>query len=134
MLASSPNAERNRCSDCVEEEGRPRHQPDEAEPPEEPERNGVVVAWDAEVEVAQKMLVDEVEPEPAVDVALGRQWYEEVAVREGESAGMALRRVRQRDQDVPGCGDGEEDGERPRADGAGGCERAASRGPRVSIR
>ena len=57
----------------VEEVGAPGHQPDEEESPEEAERDGVVVAGDAEVEVAEDLLVDEVEPEPAVDVAVGGQ-------------------------------------------------------------
>ena len=55
----------------VEEVGAPGHEPDEEESPEEVEGDGVVVAGDAEVEVAEEMLVDEVEPEPAVDVAVG---------------------------------------------------------------
>jgi hypothetical protein len=57
------------------------------------------------------MLVDEVEPEPAVDVAVGREWDGPVAVGEGEVAGMALGGVSQRDEDVPGGGDYQEDDE-----------------------
>ena len=105
-------AERNGAGDGPEGESRPGHQPDEAEAPEEPQRDGVVVARNAEVEVAQKLLVDEVEPGPAVDVALRRQWHREGTMRVSEACGMALRGVRQRDEDVPGRGDGEEDGER----------------------
>ncbi len=55
----------------AEEVGAPGHEPDEEESPEEIEGDGVVVARDAEVEVAEEVLVDEVEPEPAVDVAVG---------------------------------------------------------------
>ena len=94
--------------ECVEDECAPRHQPDQAEAPEEVERDGVVVAGDAQVEIAEELLVDEVEPEPAVDVSLGGKRDEEVAVREGEAAGKALRRVRQRGEDVPGRDDGDE--------------------------
>ena len=97
----------------VEEEGAPGHEPDEEESPEEVEGDGVVVAGDAEVEVAEEVLVDEVEPEPAVDVAVGGEGDVPVAVGEGEAAGMALGGVGEGDEDVPGGGDGEED------DGAG---------------
>ena len=69
-------------SDGLEEEGRPGHEPDEAEAPEEPEGDGVVVVGDAEVEVAEEMLVHEVEPEPAVDVAVGGEGDVPVAVNE----------------------------------------------------
>ena len=92
-----------------EEEGAPGHEPDEEESPEEIEGDGVVVAGDAEVEVAEEVLVDEVEPEPAVDVAVGGKWDLPVAVGEGEVAGMALGGVGEGDEDVPGGGDGEED-------------------------
>ena len=102
----------NESRHSFENECRPRHEPEEAEAPEEPQRDGVVVARNAEVEVAQKLLVDEVEPEPAVDVALRRQWHREGTVRESEAAGMALRGVRQRDEDVPRRGDCKKDGER----------------------
>ena len=40
-------------------------------PQKRAEGDGVVVAGDAEVEIAEEVLVDEVEPEPAVDVAVG---------------------------------------------------------------
>jgi hypothetical protein len=93
----------------AEEESAPRHEPDEDESPEEGEGDGVVVAGDAEVEVAEEMLVDEVEPEPAVDVAVGGEGDGPVAVREGEVAGVALRGVREGDEDVPRGGDDEED-------------------------
>ena len=99
--------------DGVEEVGGPGHEPDEEESPEEIEGDGVVVAGDAEVEVAEELLVDEVEPEPAVDVAVGGEGDVPVAVGEGEVAGMALGGVGEGDEDVPRCGDGEED------DGAG---------------
>jgi hypothetical protein len=65
----------------------------------------------SKIQVAQKLLVDEVEPEPVVDVAIGRHRHREVAMRKRESAGMALRRVRQSDEDVPRRGDCEENGE-----------------------
>ena len=38
------------------------------------ERGGVVVVGDAEVEVAEQVLVHEVEPEPAANVAVGGEW------------------------------------------------------------
>ena len=63
-----------------EDEGGPGHEPDEAEAPEEPEGAGVVVVGDAEVEVAEEVLVHEVEPEPAVDVAVGGKGDLPVAV------------------------------------------------------
>jgi len=93
----------------AEEKGAPGHEPDEDEAPEEKERDGVVVARDTEVEVAEEVLVDEVEPEPAVDVAVGGKRNGPVAVGEGEVAGMALGWVRNGDKDVPGCGDEKED-------------------------
>ena len=55
------------------------------------------------------MLVDEVEPEPAVDVAVGGEWDCPVALGEGEVAGMALGGVGDGDEDVPGGGYYEED-------------------------
>src|ERR1035437_6837862 len=84
-------------TDCLEDERGPGHEPDQAEAPEEPERDGVVVAGDAEVEVAEDRFVDEVEPEPAVDVSLRWQRDGEVAVRKGQVSGMALRRIGKRD-------------------------------------
>ncbi len=46
-----------------------------------------LVARDSEVEIAEEMLVDEIEPEPAVDVAVGGEgdlpMYRPVAVSEG---------------------------------------------------
>ena len=92
----------------VEDVGRPGHYPDEEESPEKIEGDGVVVARDAEVEVAEEMLIDEVEPEPAVDVALGRKWDLPV-VLEGEIAGMALGGVGEGYEDVPGRGYCEKD-------------------------
>ncbi len=64
---------------------------------------------DAEVEVAEEVLVHEVEPEPAVDVAVGGKGNLPVAIGEGEVAGMALRWVCEGDEDVPRRGDREED-------------------------
>src|SRR5277367_4350977 len=55
------------------------------------------------------MFVDEVEPEPAVDVAVGGVGDGPVTVYEGEVAGMALSGVRDGDEDVPRGFDGEED-------------------------
>ena len=94
----------------LEEEGGPGHEPDEAEAPEEPEGGGVVVVGDAEVEVAEEVLVHEVEPEPAVDVAVGGEGDEPVAVkRRWKGGGVALRGVGEAGEDVPGGGDREED-------------------------
>jgi len=95
--------------DGSEEEGAPGHEPDEDEAPEESEGDGVIVVGDAKVEVAEEMFVDEVEPEPAADVAVGGEGDRPVAVDEGEVAGMTLSGVREGDEDVPRCGDGEED-------------------------
>ncbi len=50
------------------------------------------------------MLVDEVEPEPAVDVAVGGERDGPVALGEGEVAGVALGGVGEGDEDVPGGG------------------------------
>src|SRR5579871_5396125 len=55
------------------------------------------------------MLVDEVEPEPSVNVAVGWLGDDPMAVQEGDASGIALRGVRKADQDVPRSGDGEED-------------------------
>ena len=51
------------------------------------------------------MLVDEVEPKPAVDVAVGGDRDGPVTVREGEVAGMTLGGVGECDEDMPGSGD-----------------------------
>jgi len=102
-----PLAERR--ADGAVEEGRPRHEPDEAESPEEPERRGVIVVGDAEVEVAEEVLVHEVEPEPAADVAVGGKGDEPVAVDEVEGSRCALSGVGEAGEDVPGGGDEEED-------------------------
>lgn len=93
----------------VGEEGGPGHEPDDEESPEEGEGDGVVVAGDAEVEVAEEVLVDEVEPGPAVDVSLGGLGDLPVVVAEGEVAGGSLCGVGEADEDVPRGGDGEED-------------------------
>ena len=98
----------------VGEEGAPGHEPDEEEGVEEQEGDGVVVAGDAEVEIAEEVLVDEVEPGPAVDVAVGGERHEPVAVGKGDGAGVATRGVAEAGEDVPGGGDEEKYG------GAGG--------------
>ncbi len=98
-----------RCAYGARKEDRPRHEPDEAETPEEPERGGVVVVWDAEVEVAEQVLVHEVEPEPAADVAVGGEGDDPVAVEEVEGRGMALGGVGEAGEDVPRGGDNEEE-------------------------
>ena len=54
------------------------------------------------------MLVDEVEPEPAVDVAVGWEGDLPVVVQKGDGSGVALGGVGEADEDVPGAGDGEE--------------------------
>ena len=92
----------------LEDESGPRHEPDEAEAPEEPERGGVVVVGDAEVEVAEEVLVHEVEPEPAVDVAVGGERDLPVEVDEAERGGSALCGIGEAGEDVPGGGDEEE--------------------------
>jgi len=97
--------------DGSEEEGGPGHEPDEAEAPEEPEWGGVIVVRDAEVEIAEEVLVHEIEPEPAVYVAVGWEGDLPVVVHELERSRMALGRVGEPREDVPGCGDGEEDEE-----------------------
>ena len=74
---------------------------------------------DAEVEVAEEVLVHEVEPEPAVDVAVGGEGNLPVSVEEGDGGGVALGWVGEADEDVPGGGDGEE-----REDGGEGVELA----------
>ena len=69
--AEGAGGERQGAGQGSGEEGGPGHEPDEDEAEEEPEGDGVVVTRDAEVEVAENLLVDEVEPGPAVDVAVG---------------------------------------------------------------
>jgi hypothetical protein len=64
---------------------------------------------DAEVDVAEEVLVHEVEPEPAVDVAVGGEGNLPVTVQEAEGSGMALRGVGEAGEDVPGGRDEEED-------------------------
>ena len=44
-----------------------------------------------------------------MDIAIGRQRNHEVAMRESEAAGIALRRVRQRNQNVPRRSDAQKD-------------------------
>ena len=92
----------------LEDEGGPRHHPDETEAPEEPERGSVVVVGDAEVEVAEDVLVHEVEPEPAVDVAECGERDLPVEVDEAERSGSALCGIGEAGEDVPGGGDEEE--------------------------
>jgi hypothetical protein len=109
----------------LEDEGGPGHEPEETESPEEPEGRGVVVVGDAEVEVAEEVLVHEIEPEPAADVAVGGEGDEPVAEGEGEvvvgekaeGGGVALGGVGEAGEDVPG-GDDEEEEE----GGGGGVE------------
>ena len=94
---------------CLEQERGPGHEPDEAEAPEEPEGGGVVVVGDAEVEVAEEVLVHEVEPEPAANVAVGGEGDLPVVVDEVEGGGVALGGVGEAGEDVPGGGDGQEE-------------------------
>ena len=108
--AESSGAERKGFSEGGGKEGGPGQEPDEEEAEKEPERDGVVVAGDTEVEVAEELLIDEVEPGPAVDVALGGERDGEVAVGEGEATGMPLGGVGEGGEDVPGSGDQQEDG------------------------
>ena len=93
------------------EEGGPGHQPDEHQAPEEGKGHGGVVAGDAEVEVAEELLVDEIEPGPAVDVVVGGKGDRPVALGKGKLARVALGGVGESDEDVPGGGDPKE-GER----------------------
>jgi len=62
----------------------------------------------AQVEITQHVLVHEVEPVPAADVAVCGQWNQPVAVDEVERCGMALRGVGEAGEDVPWDGDEEE--------------------------
>jgi len=84
-----------------ENEGGPRHHPQEAEAPEEPQGNGVVVVGNAQVEVTQHVLVHEVKPVPATDVAVCGQWDLPVVVDEVEGCRVALRGVGEAGEDVP---------------------------------
>ena len=95
-----------------EDEGRPGHHPEETETPEEPEWGGVVVVGNAEVEVAEDVLVHEIKPEPAAYVAVVGEWDKPVARYELEGSGMALRGVGEAGENVPRCGDEEKGFER----------------------
>src|ERR1700683_1617653 len=75
----------------------PREKPDEVEGPEPEARDGVVVARVAQVEEAQQLLVEEEEPPEAVILA-GDALHGEAEVR----------RIAQRGEDMPGCGDEQE--------------------------
>ena len=77
-IANDAAEEMRERAERLEEKRRPGHQPHQAQSPEEPQRHGVVIARDAEVQIAQYLLVNEVEPGPAVDVSLGGQRHEEV--------------------------------------------------------
>jgi hypothetical protein len=78
------------------EEEAPGKEPDEVEEPVGEGGELVVVVWIALAEEAEEVLVDEVEPPEAVDVAEG-----------GDVADlMALAGVGEADEDVPGGGDG----------------------------
>ena len=66
----------------------------------------------AQVQVAEHVLVHEVEPVPAVDVAQRGQRDDPVAVDEVEGRGMALGGVGEAGEDVPRSGDDEEGFER----------------------
>ena len=68
---------------------------------------------DAEVEIAEEVLIDEIEPEPAVYVVLGGFCNYPVMVGKVQACRMALGWVGEADEDVPGRGNGQED------DGAG---------------
>ena len=70
-------------AESADEIGAPGHDPDKEQSPEEIEGNGVVVARDAKIQIAEEMLVDEVEPEPAVGVAVCGLGNGPMAVREG---------------------------------------------------
>jgi hypothetical protein len=97
-----------------------------AQAPEEPQRRGVVVVRHAQVQVAQQVLVHEVEPEPAAHVAVGRQRHLPVTVDEVEGNRVALRGVGEAGEDVPRRGDDEEDCQRrPRMQRAQAGDRAA---------
>ena len=100
--------------------------------PEEPERHSVVVAGHAQIQVAQHLLVDEVEPRPAVDVAVGGQRHVPVAAprrrarRDGRASGSPTR---------SGCATARRWRERPAPTRTGAARRKraiAPRQPRVS--
>jgi hypothetical protein len=93
----------------VEEKGGPGHDPDEKKSPEEIEGNGVIVSGDAEIEIAEEMLVNKVEPEPAVDVAVSGERDLPVMIGEAEAAGIALGGISTGDENVPGGGHCQED-------------------------
>ena len=54
----------------LEHEGDPRRQPELQQAPEEQQRNGVVVPRNPPVEIAEDLLVDEIEPKETVHLAL----------------------------------------------------------------
>lgn len=108
-LAEAGIAEWEGAGDGGGKEGGPGHEPDEDETEKESERDGVVVAGDAQVEVAEELLVHEVEPGPAVNVAVGGERDLPMAVEEGKRAGVALSWIAKAGEDVPGGGEEEED-------------------------
>ena len=77
---------------------RPGKEPDKMKQPEEAARDGVVVARVAEIEEAEKLFIDEVEPEEAV-ILPGS-----TVETEGE-----VRRIAEGGEDVPGRGDEKND-------------------------
>src|SRR6185437_6674869 len=72
----------------LNQERGPRHQPNQHQPPEENDRHRVIVRGIALIEIAQKMLIDEIEPEKA--------------------SRLALRRIAEPRQEVPRRGDHQE--------------------------
>ena len=74
--------------------GAPGEQPEQMKGPEIEARHGVVVAWITQVQKAQQVLVDEIEPEKAA-VGAGFAVHREVEVG----------RIPQCGEDMPGSGD-----------------------------
>jgi hypothetical protein len=64
---------------------------------------------DAEVEIAEEVLVDEIEPEPAMYVVLGGFRNYPVMVGKAQAFWMALGWVGKTDEDVPRRSNGEEE-------------------------
>ncbi len=115
LAAPSPRAQGNGPACRFKGKRGPRHQPHQAQPPEQRQRHGVVVVRDAQVQVAEQVFVHEVKPRPTADIAVRGQRHLPVSpgqhgarvLHEGEGRGMALRGVGQARRQMPRRGDRE---------------------------
>jgi len=88
----------------MEEEGGPGHQPYKDKSPEEQQWNRVVVPGHSQIEVPQQVLIDEIEPGPAMDVSVRWLRYDPMTMGKGDASRLTLCRVCEANKKVPRCG------------------------------